>query len=176
MRIPPPRPGRSYHPGPATPLTRTAAPRAPYADLTRLWSRSLTRRQLMRTTTGTAALAMGAGLLRGSLASAAPRGTSSPKPIPGGLDFFQLLTGTPGPLFHVLPPTLYLPDGSTNEPSTITDFNGFLAAAEIQGTGTATDTSTGETTQLTFDVDMRFMDGVYVGEDGRTRRGTFGFI
>lgn len=130
----------------------------------------------MRTTTGTAALAMGAGLLRGSLASAAPRGTSSPKPIPGGLDFFQLLTGTPGPLFHVLPPTLYLPDGSTNEPSTITDFNGFLAAAEIQGTGTATDTSTGETTQLTFDVDMRFMDGVYVGEDGRTRRGTFGFI
>lgn len=122
------------------------------------------------------ALAMGTGLLRGPLAAAAPPGTSAPKPIPGGLDLEQLLTGTPGPVFHVLPPTLYLPDGSTNEPSTITDFNGFIAAADIQGTGTATNTQTGETTRLTFDADMRFMDGVYVGEDGGTRRGTFGFI
>jgi hypothetical protein len=130
----------------------------------------------MRTTTGTAALAMGAGLLRGPLAAAAPPGGALPKPIPGGLDLLGLITGTPGPLFHVRPPTLYNPDGSTNEPSTITDFNGFIAAADIQGTGTATNTQTGETTRLTFDADIRFMDGVFVGEDGRTRRGTFGFI
>jgi hypothetical protein len=27
-----------------------------------------------------------------------------------------------------------------------------------------------------IDTDMRFQDGLYVGVDGKTRRGTFGFI
>ena len=37
--------------------------------------------------------------------------------------------------------------------------------------------STGETVQLPFlEADMRFMTGVYRGDDGRVRRGTFGFI
>ena len=30
--------------------------------------------------------------------------------------------------------------------------------------------------RLTFDADMRFMDGVYTDVAGRTSRGTFGFI
>ena len=62
------------------------------------------------------------------------------------------------------------------EVSTVTDFNGKVAAAEIQGMGTGTNTQTGDETRYWFDADMRIMDGVYIAEDGRTRQGTFGFI
>jgi hypothetical protein len=55
----------------------------------------------------------------------------------------------------------------TKEPSTMTDFNGFIGAVEIQGTGTG---------GLLFDVDMRFMEGAYVGVDSRVHQGTFGFV
>jgi hypothetical protein len=37
----------------------------------------------------------------------------------------------------------------------------------VQGTGTGTNTYTGETTPLLFDVDARFMQGVYQSVDGR---------
>jgi hypothetical protein len=73
-------------------------------------------------------------------------------------------------VFHV-----FLP-GHGNEPSTITDFNGFIGIAEIQGTGTGTDTHTGATASLLFDTDTRFMQGVYVGVDGKKHRSTFGFV
>jgi hypothetical protein len=66
----------------------------------------------------------------------------------------------PGTPFHVM-----FPD--SEEPSSITDFNGFVGATDIQGTGTS---------GLLFDLDMRFMKGVYVGMDGRVHRGTFGFV
>jgi len=59
--------------------------------------------------------------------------------------------------------------------SSITDFIGLVAAAEVQGKGTSTATPTGNT-HRTFDVDMRFMDGVYVDVSGQIRRSTFGFI
>ena len=51
-----------------------------------------------------------------------------------------------------------------------------VAAAEIQGSGTAKHTATEKKTKLYFDADMRFMDGQYVAVDGRVRRQTFGFI
>ena len=57
------------------------------------------------------------------------------------------------------------------EMSTITDFNGVVAAADIQGAATGSDGST-----FGFDTDMRFMDGEFVGEDGRLHHGTFGFV
>jgi hypothetical protein len=38
----------------------------------------------------------------------------------------------------------------------------------------ATDLSTGE--RLLVDTDIRFVDGVYVGADGRTHQGTFGLV
>jgi len=77
---------------------------------------------------------------------------NAPRPIPGGIQPFGV------------------------EPSTITDFHGSIGAAEIQGTGTATHTDTGTTSSLVFDVDMRFMQGVYIGMDNETHNGTFAFI
>jgi hypothetical protein len=57
------------------------------------------------------------------------------------------------------------------EPSTITDFNGFIGGAHVQGTGTDNSGNT-----LLWDTDLRFMKGVYRGEDGQLHRGTFAFI
>ena len=88
-----------------------------------------------------------------------------PVPIPGGL---QLL-GPGGPLFHV-----FLPAPGA-EPSTITNFNGFIGWAAVGGTGTHT--VVGQAPQhLTFDSDTRFMIGEFVGADGRNHHGAFTFI
>ena len=68
-------------------------------------------------------------------------------------------------MFHVVLP------GPDNEPSTITDYNGFTGIAAVQGHGTDNDGNT-----LYFDVDVRFMKGLYTGMDGRLRQGAFSFI
>ena len=97
------------------------------------------------------------------------RSAGSPNPIPGGLKFldappfFEPVTKDPD--IHILGPTI----GS--EASSITDFNGALAAAEIQGGAHGSDG-----TVYDFDADMRFMQGAYIDVDGRLHKGTFGFI
>jgi len=65
--------------------------------------------------------------------------------------------------------------GPGMDPCSITDFNGFVGVADVQGTGTATNPD-GSTETLLYDTDMRFMSGTYVGKDGHTYRGTFGFV
>jgi hypothetical protein len=118
------------------------------------WQRArLSRRSFLGTTAATAA-----GLLATKSDGAAP------KPIPGG---FQFIPG--GPFFHVL-------GGLGSENSSITDFNGFMGAAFINGTGTGTDLNTGAQSQLNFDSDMRFMKGEYIGVDGKHYQGTFAFV
>jgi len=97
------------------------------------------------TTDGTTALA------------AKPAG--APRPIPGGIQPF----GPGTEVFHVFFP-------GTGENSTITDFNGFVGAAEVQGTGV------GDQSDITWDVDNRFMTGEYVAVDGRHFNATFGFL
>jgi len=130
------------------------------------WERAFSRRRFVRTAAGATALAVGGGLWFPDVAGAAPVGGSDPRPIPSVLT----IPGFPLPPLHVQPP------GFGFEPSTITDFEGAVAAAEIRGTGIGTNTKTGETTPYTFDADMRFMTGTYVSLNGQTRRGTFGFI
>ena len=97
-----------------------------------------------------------------------------PKPIPGGLQFLF-----PDPtVFHVLAPG-YPGSGldpATNDPSVITDFNGYVGVAYLTGMGTHTDRKTGHVSRLPFEVDLRFMKGIYVGTDGKRYDGTFGFI
>ncbi len=96
---------------------------------------------------------------------------ASPRPIPGGLPLLQFVCGSSDPtIFHVFPP------GNGVELSTITDFRGDVGATEIQGTGTGMDTRTGQATSLVFDTDMRFMQGQFIGLDGREHEGTFGFL
>jgi len=116
---------------------------------------------------GTAAGATGAVLASGLwMPGLALADNAAPKPIPGGIQPF----GPGTEVFHLFP----IAHGV--EPSTITDFHGAIGGAEVQGKGTATNTDTGATSSLSFDVDMRFMQGVYVGMDGEKHRGTFSFI
>ena len=61
------------------------------------------------------------------------------------------------------------------DPSSITDFKGFVGAADVQGTGTARNPD-GSVETLLFDTDMRFMQGTYVGLDGAVHEATFGFV
>ena len=104
----------------------------------------------------------GLGLLDSGMAYG--RATGEPRPIPGGFDE-NFNPASSDPLVHVLPPSVGF------EMATVTDFNGVIGAAELQGTASGTDGSA-----YTFDSDMRFMQGAYVGLDGRVYEGAFGFV
>jgi hypothetical protein len=117
------------------------------------------RRKLLQGGAAAVGTLASGGLL--DVASAFGASGADPRPIPGGLD--SSFNPVPSdPFIHVLPP------GIGFDMSTITDFNGVVAAADIQGT--ANDGA------YFFDADMRFLQGVYVGTDGRQRRGSFGFV
>jgi hypothetical protein len=105
-----------------------------------------------------AGTAMGAGLLPSSVLAGKP---TSPVPKP-----------TPTTVFGEFHVTFF---GPGIDPSSIGDFNGFVGVADVQGTGTGTNPD-GSTETLLFDTDMRFMSGVYVGQDGAVHKGTFGFV
>jgi hypothetical protein len=103
------------------------------------------------------ARAFGAGqALRGKGNTSAPKPTTNISSL-NGVDFHLTFFG-PG-----------------LDPSSITDFNGFVGVADVQGTGLATKPD-GSTETLLFDTDMRFMSGVYVGQDGAVHKGAFGFV
>src|SRR5438477_2259569 len=61
------------------------------------------------------------------------------------------------------------------DPTSITDFNGFVGVTDVQGTGTGTN-GDGSTETLLFDSDMRFMSGGYSGLDRAVHKGTLGFV
>jgi len=107
----------------------------------------------------------------GGLIAAAPRSggavivdATGPKPIPGGFSasFKPVASGAAA---HVFQPAL----GA--ELNTIGDFDGFVAASEIQGNASGSDG-----TSYSFDCDMRFMQGSYLDLAGQLKHGTFGFI
>jgi hypothetical protein len=132
----------------------------PYVGHQHFWQRAFSRRRVIQSAAGGTAIALGAGLLAPRLAYAdRPSAPVAPVPIVG--------TIAPGAPFHIKFP-------NTDEVSAIGDFNGFVGAVDLQGTGTGEQGQTRET--LLFDADMRFMQGVYVGVDGQYHQGTFGFV
>ena len=124
---------------------------------------SLSRRQLLRR--GAVALGGVAGLGLLDPSTVLGSATAAPRPIPGGFKLPNFKIVPRGADLHVLPP------GIGFEMSTITDFNGVVAGSETRGL--ARD-SHGR--RYSFDCDMRFMRGVYVGLDGRMHNRSFGFI
>lgn len=122
---------------------------------------ALSRRAFMGSMASAAGAAMGVGLLPTGVLAGKPS-SSAPKPTAN-----TVVVG--GTTFHV---TFF---GPGVDPSSIGDFNGFVGVADVQGTGTATNPD-GSTETLLFDTDMRFMSGVYVGQDGAVHKGTFGFV
>jgi len=132
-----------------------------YVGHTHFWERAMmSRRKFIGAAAGTTGAILGSALWMPKLALAA---SSDPNPIPGGI-----VVG--GQLFHVF----LLGEG--NEPSTITDFKGFVGVADVQGTGTGIDIGTGHHETLNYDTDVRFMQGTYIGMDGKQYSDTFGFI
>jgi hypothetical protein len=139
--------------------------------------RSVSRRRFLRAAAGTLG-ALGAGLLLPTRGWAAGR---DPNPMPGGVG----ANPTGGPLIHANfpgpadtsgPGTHPGPGGGGgNDPSIITDFEGYIGVAAVDGTGTGTNTTTGDTFPLLFDCDLRFMQGVYRSVDGRFLEARFVF-
>jgi hypothetical protein len=122
----------------------------------------MSRRQALRR--GAFATAGVAGLSMLDAAPALAWWGSQPRPIPGGVDA-TFTPVTKDPVWHFSYPAFGF------EAITITDFHGVMGAGETQGYVRGSDGKS-----YTFDTDMRFMRGTYVGLDGRTREGAFGFI
>ena len=109
-----------------------------------------------------AGVSLGSGVLWPAVGSAGTHSNRAPKPTTNTVTFS-------GVTFHL---TGF---GRGMDPSSITDFKGIVGAADVRGKGTARNPD-GSVETLLFDTDMRFMKGVYVGQDGATYRGTFGFV
>lgn len=125
-------------------------------------SAKFSRRQLLHRSAVALGGAAGLGLLDPGAAFGSR--VAAPRPIPGGFD--KNFNPVPSDaFFHALPP------GIGFEMSTITDFNGVVGGSETRGTARGSDGS-----KYSFDCDMRFMSGVYIGRDGRLHKGSFGFI
>jgi hypothetical protein len=125
----------------------------------------VSRRRFIRTSLGTlaAGAVVGPQLFRPQMAYAA--GTD-PIPVPGSPNLAP---------FHVWAPIFV--DSIDAEPATITNFNGVAGIAYLNGNVTRTNLKTGAVDVLPFlDADMRFMQGVYRGADGKPRQGSFGFV
>jgi len=133
----------------------------------------MSRRQFLKRT-GAALLGATLGTVLGSkiwpLRLASAHNDHEPVPIPGGT---PLLGGG----FHLFGPGFPDFDPADAEPSTITDFNGFIGLTYINGMVTRTNTQTGEVRRLpSLGSDMRFMKGVFRGTDGQMHNGAFAFI
>jgi len=126
----------------------------------------ISRRQFARTAGGSAfAAAVGSRLWTPTPVEAA---SFAPVPIPGG-------TPVLGGAYHVFGPAAFDPIDA--EPVTITNLNAFVGLAYVSGMVTRTNTKTGEVLQLPFvNSDMRFMQGVFRGTDGRVHQGAFAFV
>lgn len=128
--------------------------------------RPISRRQLLTTAAGAVGLTATSavwlpGLIQTEAAEALPR------PISGGR------TAPPAPevFFHEYPVQ------RGNEPSTVTDFRGYFGVASIDvSAATRTEKRTGNTTSLLWRAEMRMLKGVYIGTDGQSHHGTFGFV
>jgi hypothetical protein len=126
---------------------------------------AFSRRAFLKTAAGAAGVLLGAGLPQAARAG----GSGEPKPIPGGFE-------AGGQLFHVLGPGIFGTPADA-EPSSITDFNGFIGLTFVDGIVTRTNTTTGEVRRLPFLAsDMRFMKGVFRDTQGRVRQGAFAFV
>ncbi len=132
--------------------------------------RFISRRQFVRTAAGAASLALSGSALWRPVVLRAQSGGAMPKPLPGG-------TNTPwGVFIHHYAPKPGGDLAALDDPSQITDLDGWVCDSRTFGMGTGTDVKTGGTTRHPFMGDMGIMQGTYVGEDGQKHTGLFGFV
>jgi hypothetical protein len=126
----------------------------------------VSRRRFLQTSAGAlaAGVTLGRQLLNPSVANAAAG--ADPIPVPGSPFLAP---------FHIWAPIFV--DSIDAEPSSITNFNGVVGMTYASGMVRRTNLLTHEVRDLPFlGTDMRFMQGVYRGVDGKPRQGTFGFV
>jgi len=123
---------------------------------------TLSRRAFIGGAAVATGVTVGGGLIWPAAGSAAARPNRAPKPTTEKLTIN-------GITFHASS------FGPGRDPSSITDFKGFVGVADVRGKGIAKHPN-GRVETLLFDTDMRFMKGVYVAQDGVTYRATFGFV
>jgi len=142
-------------------LSASSSPPSPRVN--RSMGMTMSRRRFIEGTGGlVAAAAIGQVAQTRALLAAG----NDPVPIPGSPNLAP---------FSVWAPIFV--DSIDADPSSITNFNGVAGIAYVNGMVRRTNTVTGEVDVLPFiDADMRFMQGVYRGVDGRPRQGTFGFV
>jgi hypothetical protein len=102
-----------------------------------------------------------------------------PLPIPhttagpfGPLHFYF-----PGPIDGSASPT----DGTGThaegrDPSTVTNFEGFVGQIDLNFSGRARDTKTGAEAAYTFHTDSRFMIGEFIASDQKRHKGALAFL
>jgi hypothetical protein len=132
--------------------------------------RHVSRRNFIGTAAGLGAVGavLGPGFSGPTLAGP---GAGEPNPIP------HVTPGPFGPLHFFFPGPVEGTDPNRgHDPSTITDFNGFVGVCDVAGNATGMDTTTGEEVLDNYTADLRFMSGVFVGQDGREHKGTFAFV
>ncbi len=157
----------------SAPITRDGPLARPAIGHAHFWERAVSRRNMLLGTTAAAGFMVGRPFLPPRFLTPARAATTAtePRPIPGGIVVLDQQR------FHAYPPGRMNPldpASPISEPSTITDFDGVLAIAQTLGRGTGVEK--GVEAPMTFDSDMRFMAGRYIGMDGQTYTGTFGFI
>lgn len=120
------------------------------------WDRALSRRGFLQASGAAAgALVLGSGTW--TPAWAKPQ-DAAPNPVPAIVN---------GPHVFTAPDT---------DRSSIFDFDGAIGYAVVDGTGVGRDTTSGAETVYDYEVDLRFMQGRYIGRDGRHHHGTFCLI
>ena|SRR3989442_632460 len=143
-------------------------------------SRRLSRRTLIRGTVGAvgAGVALSSGLSTPAFADEVDKkgvcGVALPIPhLTGGNLHFYFpgpIDGSPAPT----DPTGVHPEG--RDPSTITNFEGFVGQVDLNFSGTGMDTATGAKATYQFHTDTRFIKGVFIGSDEQRHHGAFAFI
>ncbi len=145
----------------------TSVPDSTHLEIpTRRLPAPVSRRQFARTAAGSAfAAAIGSRLWSPSPAEAA---SFAPVPIPGG-------TPGLGGAYHLFAPGAFDPIDA--EPITITNLDAAVGLAYVSGMVTRTNIKTGDVVRLPFlNSDMRFMQGVFRGTDGKVHPGAFAFV
>lgn len=137
------------------------------------WERAMSRRNMLLGTAAAAGAVVGGRFLppRFGTAAGAASGSAEPRPIPGGfmtLDERRYHAYAPGRVDPLDP------SSPINEPSTITDFDGVVAISQTVGKGMGVEH--GVEMPMTFDCDLRFMAGRYVGTDRAVHQGLFGVL
>ncbi len=143
----------------------------PYLDHVHFCQLNLSRRRFLGFTAGAVAGVATSSISVPALADE-DEGVAAPRPIPGGITIGPPQISPPAVFVHHFPfAAAVIP---FRDPSQITDFKGFVANCRLTGRGTGTEPN-GTRTRLAYQVDNGFMDGRFVGLDGRRHEGTLGF-